>query len=107
MEHLPDHVLDWKLEVYVDEKSTIQTRYISDPAKGLWRSRVQETWQRTRRLGRGAFGVVNLEECASGPSQGQLRAVKELHKGTVTPLVYYSRELEAIVKFSHERVNLS
>jgi hypothetical protein len=106
-ETLSDLVRDWKLESIVDNNCTIQTRHISNPATGQWRSRVEERWQRKKELGSGTFGIVWLEECTSGPSNGQVRAVKELRKGTTPSSMSptnFSRELEAIFKFSHERV---
>jgi hypothetical protein len=106
-ETLSDLIRDWKLEGVVDCNYTIQTRYVSNPATGLWRSRVEERWQRTKVLGRGSFGVVWLEECTSGPSSGKVRAVKELKKhigaSCISP-ASMARELDAIIKFSHERV---
>jgi calcium/calmodulin-dependent protein kinase I len=105
---LSDLVGDWKLKCIVDGNCTIQTRHVSNPATGQWRSLVQERWKRKKRLGSGSFGTVWLEECVSGPSQGQVRAVKELHKGTAPSSSMspsnFSRELEAIFKFSHELV---
>ncbi len=107
MEALSDVVLDWQLECDVRSDCTLQTRHVTNSAEGLWRERVEERWQRTRELGRGSFGVVWLEKCASGPSSGQLRAVKELRKTqTSARPKYYSKELEAIVKFSHKRVRI-
>jgi hypothetical protein len=105
METLSDLVRDWKLESNKVDNYTVHTRHISNPAKGIWRQRVEERWQREEELGRGAYGVVWLEKCITGPSDGQLRAVKELRKArrSLSP-AYYSRELEAIFKFSHERV---
>ena len=108
METLSDVVLDWKLECDVRSDCTLQTRHVTNSAEGLWRERVEERWQRAKELGRGSFGVVWLEKCASGPSSGQLRAVKELRKSQASAKSkYYSKELEAIVKFSHRRVGLS
>ena len=105
METLSDLVRDWKLESIVEDDSTLQIRHVSDAAAGLWRQRVEERWNRTRELERGSFGVVWLEECTSGPSNGQLRVVKELRKQRRSmPPAYYSKELEAIAKFFHERV---
>ena len=44
-------------------------------------------------------------QCLSGPNSGQLRAVKELRKDASHESVLdYRRELEAIAKFSQERV---
>lgn len=102
---LPDLVLDSKLECTVLGDHTIHTKYISNPATGLRRARVESKWQRTKELGRGSLGVVWLEKCTSGPNLGQVYAVKELRKGTRTvPPASYARELEAIAKFSQERV---
>jgi hypothetical protein len=102
---LPEIVRDWKLDCVVDGDYTTQTRYISDPATGQWREPVPERWQRKKRLGQGAFGVVWSETCISGPSAGKVRAVKEI-PDISTSLISgsYLRELEAIVKFSHEQV---
>ena len=110
MENLPELVRDWKLECDCSDihNSTLQIRYVTNAAEGLWRQRVEERWQRKHELGRGSCGVVWLEECVSGVSEGQLRAVKELHKAPLsTTSKYYAKELEAIVKFSHERVGSS
>ena len=108
MEALSDVVLDWKLECDVQSDCTLQTRHVTNSAEGLWRERVEERWERTRELGRGSFGVVWLEKCDYGPSSGQLRAVKELRKTQAsTRPKYYSKELEAVVKFSHKRVGFS
>ena len=107
MESFPELVRDWKLECDCSDinNSTLQIRHVTNAAEGLWRQRVEERWRRKHELGRGSFGVVWLEECVSGPSEGQLRAVKQLRKAPhSTTSKYYAKELEAIVKFSHERV---
>ncbi len=102
---IPDLVVDSKLEVECFEDYSIQTRLVSDPATGQRRTLQQERWQRTKVLGRGTFGVVWLEKCATGPSLGKLRAVKEIIKQTASAsATAYSRELEAIAKFSQEKV---
>ena len=106
-EALIDLVRDWKLESIVQDTCTVHSRHVSDPAAGLWRRQVQERWQRKQELGRGSFGVVWLEQCVSGPSQGRLRAVKELRKTSSGPRADDSKELAAILKFSHERVGYS
>ncbi len=68
--------------------------------------RVTENWVREDELGRGAFGTVWLESCQKPARRGvpRLRAVKEIHLDRF-PNVDYSRELEAIAKFSHDRVS--
>jgi hypothetical protein len=107
METLSDLVRDWRLECIISNNHTVQTRHISNAAEGIWRKRVEERWRHTQELGRGSFGIVRLEECISGQSSGQLRAVKELRKNDRSmPVAYYSKELDAIFKFSHEHVRL-
>jgi calcium/calmodulin-dependent protein kinase I len=70
--------------------------------------KTEEAWKRREKLGTGAFGQVYLEELLSGSEAGKLRAVKEIAK---TPPqdprkeIDYTRELEAIAKFSHPKVS--
>lgn len=107
-EGMSDLVHDTRLETTVIGNQTIHTKYVSNPATGQRRERLEETWERTKELGRGSFGVVWLEKCTSGPSSGKVWAVKELRKapGNIS-FSNYSRELEAIAKFSQERVGLT
>lgn len=72
-----------------------------------WKIRVHETWKREKRLGQGAYGIVWLETCdrparKHGPV---VRAVKEITIDSTAPgnMDYY-RELEAVMKFSQDRV---
>jgi len=90
--------------------SKLDTRFCSSPeytqhfqyvsASTLERRRVrkEERWKKERALGRGSSGVVWLEQCIQGDSEGKVRAVKIIQK-----LVgdNYYRELEAIALFSH------
>lgn len=103
---LPDLVRDWELETkLVSEKQTIHTTYVSDPARGRWRRAEEEVWDQKTMLGRGSFGVVSLQKCTSGPNSGRLRAVKEIQVTLDGSLdKFLSREISAIVKFSHKRV---
>lgn len=67
----------------------------------------EEIWKKKRHLGIGIFGTIWLEECESG-DQSKLRAVKEVRKyAPGLKEVDYSRELEAIAKFSQQRVLIS
>ncbi|RSL72945.1 hypothetical protein CEP53_000941 [Fusarium sp. AF-6] len=102
---LPDLVRDWELDTkFVSDKQTIHTTYVSDPARGRWRSAEEEVWDQTSLLGRGSFGVVSLQKCASGPNSGKVRAVKEIQVTLDRSLdKFLSREISAIVKFSHKR----
>ncbi|KAH6867378.1 kinase-like domain-containing protein, partial [Thelonectria olida] len=104
---ISDLVRDWKLDSTIaSDGCTIQTKYVSNPATGQWRTPVVEKWERAKNLGRGTFGVVRLEHCTSGPSAGEVRAVKEIQtafgSSKVEPVVLF-RELLAIIKFSHKR----
>ncbi|RSM03833.1 hypothetical protein CDV31_010299 [Fusarium ambrosium] len=102
---LPDLVRDWELDTkFVSDKQTIHTTYVSDPARGRWRSAEEEVWDQTSMLGRGSFGVVSLQKCTSGPNSGNVRAVKEIQVTLDRSLdKFLSREISAIVKFSHKR----
>lgn len=103
-----DLVLDSKLDVKVYRGYSVQTDYVSNPELRQRRERVEQIWKTTKRLGSGSFGVVWREECTSGPALGQVRAVKEIWKeeGSGASSIDYSRELEAIAKFSQPRVRL-
>ncbi|KAH8737297.1 kinase-like domain-containing protein [Ilyonectria robusta] len=99
---LPDLVRDSKLDTrFLPDGATQHTFYVTPPhASRRQRARVDEVWRRERKLGKGGYGDVWLERCDSGPSTGTLRAVKEM---LIKPLMDYSRELEAMTKFSHEK----
>ncbi|KAF2874829.1 kinase-like domain-containing protein [Massariosphaeria phaeospora] len=65
----------------------------------------EQRWQTMERLGQGAYGVVRRQKLIAGESDVQERAVKIIPKQSQTTPVDYSRELEAIAKFSHARYN--
>ncbi len=102
---ISDLIVDSELEVECFKDYSIQITFVSNPATGQRRIRERERWQRSKERGSGSFGVVWLEKCTEGPSTGDIRAVKEIRKGTAT-VSNYSRELEAIAKFSQKRVSL-
>lgn len=108
---LSDLVIDSKLETALENEVTGSTGAIlhtflrSGPAAaGKRYVRVEERWMREATLGEGAHGVVYLERLA-GARTTTLRAVKEIKKSRCGELDY-SRELEAIFKFSHAKVRL-
>lgn len=131
---LPDLVLDTKIETTFagTEGLSLSTRHVrvglgsSSRARQL---RTEETWRRLRLLGGGAYGTVWLEERVErgGDVDGgvaavprQLRAVKEIRKpwqqsgrrgaedaAPSKEAAFLWRELEAIAKFSQERVSSS
>ncbi|KAF7545871.1 hypothetical protein G7Z17_g8853 [Cylindrodendrum hubeiense] len=101
---LPDLVRDSKLNTqFLSDTATQHTVYVTRSHGGRRRrTRVEEVWHREHELGNGTFGHVWMERCGSGPSAGSLRAVKEMQMDPSMP-VDYSRELEAMTKFSHEK----
>jgi hypothetical protein len=102
--HISDLIIDSKLEVESFDGHTIQTRLVLNPSKRQRRTRERERWQRIKEPGEGSFGIVWLEECTEGPSSGELQAVKALKKAAASASTNYYRELEAIAKFSQEKV---
>ncbi|KAH7072779.1 kinase-like domain-containing protein [Paraphoma chrysanthemicola] len=63
-----------------------------------------QLWQRTESLGEGAYGTVWLEKLVEGKCAVSERAVKVIRK-QMHKSIDYSRELEAIAKFSHPKYN--
>ena len=99
----PDLVRDTKLDIEVSDKRAIQVTYLSDSAKGWRRVRSEQVWEQKKELGSGSYGIVHLQKCIEGYNHGQLRAVKRLRKLDST-LASCHQELEAIAKFSQEKV---
>ena len=65
----------------------------------------EEHWARKKFIGGGSYGRVWLEHCVQGRGDVGVRAVKEVVKSPHGPKqVDYNRELEAILKFSNQRV---
>jgi serine/threonine protein kinase len=70
--------------------------------------RKEERWERRGNLGSGTFGTVWLEKLITDNSEEKYRAVKEIKKDIrQSGAIDYSRELEAIAKFSHQKVRRS
>ena len=67
--------------------------------------RKEERWARDKSLGAGASGTVYLEKSITENGEVQHRAVKEIRKSAhKSGAIDYSRELEAMAKFSHPKV---
>lgn len=103
-----DLVLDSKLDTRFDSGFTVHIR--REVSTSLERRVVQreEYWRRVSSIGAGAYGSVWLEKCVQGQQDVEARAVKYI---SMRPLrngrqIDFSRELEAIAKFSHKKVNL-
>lgn len=102
MPPIPDLVLDSKLETEFYREYTQHVYHISGDERTLRR---EERWKREKHLGNGTFGTVWKEKSVTESDDIKYRAVKEIKKRAPGPgAVEYSRELEAIAKFSHRKV---
>jgi serine/threonine protein kinase len=99
-----DFVKDSKLPTKLDLELTTHTFLESTSVTGRRgrRREREEVWKKKRHLGIGTFGTVWLEECIS---EDKLRAVKEVRKPAPgSRALDYNRELEAIARFSQQKV---
>jgi len=107
MSRLPDLVIDSKLSTRFHDTIAIHS-YPEIDENGSRFSR-EEMWKCERIVGRGGFGQVQIQRSvAKGAKEGLLRAVKAINK----PLHSsgpsdFNGELEAIAKFSNDRVRLT
>jgi Protein tyrosine and serine/threonine kinase len=105
MPPISDLVRDSKLETTFSDKYTQHVYHVSGATPRQRKVRKEERWQREKHLGTGAFGSVWLEKFITENGEVQHRAVKEIRKGAQkSKAIDYSRELEAIAKFSHPKV---
>jgi hypothetical protein len=105
MRPVSDLVQDSKLETTFHEKYAQHVYHVSGANPRERKVRKEEHWERCRNLGTGSFGTVWLEKLVVGSDGDKYRAVKEIRKGVKrSGAIDYSRELEAIAKFSHEKV---
>jgi calcium/calmodulin-dependent protein kinase I len=104
MATIPDLVRVSKLDTQFcsNPDYTQHTQYVSGSTFRQRKIPKEERWEKDKRLGRGSYGVVWLERCIYGDSEGKVRAVKKVRK--VESSGYY-RELEAIALFSHSKVS--
>ena len=106
MPAIPDLVRDSKLETYYEKNNNHTVHRYLETSSNRRRISREEYWKRERDLGHGSFGRVWLEKCATGRSEGQLRAVKMVRKiPNSSSIVDFHRELEAVAKFSNARVS--
>jgi hypothetical protein len=105
MPRLSDLVLDSKLNAEFRDSATIHSFLEIDDVGG--RSTREESWETEQSLGRGGFGQVRLERCVtSGTKRGILRAVKIIDtQSNLYRFLDFNTELEAIAKFSNDRVS--
>ncbi|KAK2771851.1 calcium/calmodulin-dependent protein kinase type 1B [Colletotrichum kahawae] len=102
-----DLVQGLKLETSFSPSYTQHTFNKRGTSGREWKIRVHERWTRKKRLGQGSYGTVWLETCERPARRHSpaVRAVKEIPvDSTVTEKMDYYRELEAVMKFSQERV---
>jgi len=102
-----DLVRDSKLRTTIRDGITRHIIETSDQSGGRRKIKREERWQRVGDvLGEGAFGIVWKEELVQGESETKIRAVKRIQKRLGRSMdVEYSRELEAIAKFSRGRAS--
>jgi hypothetical protein len=107
MPHHSDLVRDSKLNTAVRGDITRHLIPTSDRDGQHRLAHKEERWKRVCFLGAGTFGLVWKETLERGQSDVQELAVKMIKKRpTQTQIIDYSRELEAIAKFSGREVNI-
>ena len=103
MARLPDLVRDAQLDVQLRDGCTVHVYFESGLSSRQRAVQREETWKQERQIGGGSFGSVWLETCTSGAQKGAVQAVKKIATHQIRDAVYI-RELEAITKFSHPKV---
>jgi hypothetical protein len=105
MPPVSDLIRDSKLETMFHDKYTQHVYYVSGANPRQRMMRKEEHWERRGILGSGTFGTVWLEKLITDNSEEKYRAIKGIKKGMhQSGAIDYSRELEAIAKFSHQKV---
>jgi serine/threonine protein kinase len=108
MPPISDLVRDSKLETKFGLGYTQHIYHVSGDNPRQRKMRIEERWERGRNLGTGSFGTVWLEKLVTENGEKKYRALKEIRKGVQLPkAIDYRRELEAIAKFSHQKVRES
>ena len=108
MPPVSDLVRDSKLETMFYEKYTQHVYHVSGANPRQRKIRKEERWERGGNLGTGTFGTVWLEKLVTDSGEEKYRAIKEIRKDMrQSGAIDYSRELEAIAKFSHQKVRES
>ncbi|KAH7129094.1 kinase-like domain-containing protein [Dactylonectria macrodidyma] len=98
---IPDILRDYKLATRLDKRHTIHI--FDDPDAPPSSPQRLEHWKQSRFLGRGGQGRVVLQTCASGSRSYTERAVKIIQLEDGGTRRRYVRELETIIKFSHDK----
>lgn len=103
-DNLPDLVRDYKLATQFDKGHTIHK--FDDPDAHPSSPQRLEHWKKSRTLGHGAQGRVVLQTCTRGGRSCPKRAVKMIQLQDGGTRRRYIRELETIIKFSHDKVRI-
>ena len=107
MDKQSDLVVDSKLDTQFHSRYTVHVyREVCNDSERRVVQR-QEYWRPISEIGAGAYGRVWLEKCVHGQRDIETRAVKKV---SLRPLrngkqIDFSRELEAIAKFSHDKAS--
>jgi hypothetical protein len=102
---LPESVRDNKLETRFPRKYEV-IHLIDDPGLPPSAPPRQEHWRSGKRpIGGGGQGQVYLQTCIAGGRHHTHRALKMIHLQDGGGRRRYTRELEAITRFSHARVS--
>lgn len=105
MELVPELVADSKLDTIFKKGFTIHHVRTPDTTPLLGKNKKKQKWEQSKELGRGSFGTVWLQKLVGGGDKDtDKRAVKQIEKRSA---VDYSHELDAIAKFSQDKVSNS
>jgi len=108
MPPVSDLIRDSKLETTFCKGYTQHVYYVSGDNPRQRMIRKEECWEGCGNLGSGAFGTVWLEKLITDNSEEKYRAIKGIKKGIhQSGAIDFSHELEAIAKFSHQKVQES
>ncbi|CAG9977323.1 unnamed protein product [Clonostachys byssicola] len=99
-----DALQDYRLETQQAQNSRYVTHIVEDPDQPPSAPSRVEVWKTSRvPIGEGGQGKVYLQTCVSGGRHHKLRALKTIQCDGEAGKKRQVRELETMVKFSHER----
>nr|CEG02322.1 unnamed protein product [Fusarium pseudograminearum CS3220] len=100
-ENLSDIVRDFRLVTNFNGNLVIHL--YNDPDAPPSAPQRQEHWREQEEIGRGGQATVHLQTCVRGSRHFTKRVVKKIRLENFDSRRFYERELEAIIKFSHDR----
>lgn len=102
---LSEILLDYQLETKPYPKPRHVAHAIEDPDQPPSASCRIEIWRTAKSpIGTGGQGRVYLQECVKGARNYRHRALKMIPCGEDDGQRRYTRELETMIRFSHEKV---